>query len=54
MDLSAITDIKELKAMAYDQLVLREQADSNLRVINQRMMELENQKSTDKKTTASE
>lgn len=39
MDLSTITDIKELKALAYDQLSLREQCDRNLVAINQRMNE---------------
>lgn len=43
MDISTITDIKEIKVMAYDQLVLREQADNNLRMLNQRLNELAQQ-----------
>lgn len=37
MDLSKITDIKELKAMAYDQLAILDQAQTNLKYINERM-----------------
>lgn len=40
MDLSKITDIKELKAMAYDQIVTQEQVSNNLRNINDRIAEL--------------
>lgn len=40
MDLSQVTDIKELKALAYDQLSLVEQAQLNIRKINQRIAEL--------------
>lgn len=41
MDISKITDIKELKAMAYDQLVAKQNAEINFNAINQRIMELE-------------
>lgn len=40
MDLASITDIKELKALAYDQLLLQQQAENNLRLINQRLEQL--------------
>lgn len=41
MDLSKITDIKELKALAYDELAKKEMTENNLRIINQRLMELQ-------------
>lgn len=37
MDITSITDIKELKAMAYDQLATKQLAEQNLVVINQRI-----------------
>lgn len=40
MDLSTITDIDKLKVLAYDQLVAKEQAENNLRMINQRIQEI--------------
>jgi hypothetical protein len=40
MDISAITDLNELKALAYDQLVLKEQAEHNLQLLNQRIAEI--------------
>lgn len=40
MDLSMATDINELKAMAYDQIALKEQAERNLTAINNRIAEL--------------
>ncbi len=40
MDISTITDIKELKALAYDQLVIKETAERNLQAINQRIAQL--------------
>lgn len=40
MDIASIDDIKELKALAYDQIAARETAEQNLRVINQRIHEL--------------
>lgn len=39
MDLSTITDVEKLKAMAYDQIVIKERAESNIRLINQRIQE---------------
>lgn len=41
MDLQTITDIKELKALAYDQLISKQIAERNLTAINQRIQELE-------------
>ena len=41
MDLSKITDISQLKALAYDMLVNKETAETNLRAINQRILELQ-------------
>lgn len=51
MDLSKMTDLNELKAMAYDQVVALEQTQNNLRVINQRIEEVKaaEAKPTDKK-----
>lgn len=41
MDLSKLTDVKELKVMAYDQIMLKEQASANLQMIGQRLQQLE-------------
>ena len=43
MDLEQITDIQQLKAMAYDELQRAEVAKQNLQVINQRIYTLEQQ-----------
>jgi uncharacterized coiled-coil protein SlyX len=43
MDLSTMTDLNELKAMAYDQVVALEQTQNNLRIINQRIEEVKNE-----------
>lgn len=40
MDISKNTDIKELKAMAFDQIAALETAQSNLRALNNRIAEL--------------
>lgn len=37
MDITTITDLKELKSMAFDQLVVLEQAKTNLAIINQQI-----------------
>lgn len=42
MDISKITDINELKAMAYDQIVMLEQAQANLKAINERIEQVTN------------
>jgi hypothetical protein len=51
MDLSQVTDINQLKAMAYDQIATKEQAENNLRMINQRIMEV-SQQASDAETKA--
>lgn len=40
MDLSQIDDIKELKAMAFDQLSLQDQVQRNLQAITARIAQL--------------
>ena len=40
MDLSTVTDMNQLKAMAYDQIALKEQAERNLNIINARIEQL--------------
>ncbi len=40
MDLSKIDDIEKLKALAYDQLTLQQQATRNLQMIEARIAEL--------------
>lgn len=40
MDLTKITDEKELKSLAYDQLVAKATSEQNLTAINQRLQEL--------------
>ena len=41
MDITKITDVNELKALAYDTLQALEVQQSNLRLIQQRLSELE-------------
>lgn len=41
MNVSTMTDIKELKALAYDQMLLQEQLQRNLALITARIAELE-------------
>jgi hypothetical protein len=40
MDISQITDIKELKALAFDEIGRLEMAQNNLRILNGRIAEL--------------
>lgn len=40
MDLSTETSLEKLKAMAYDQIAVKELAENNLRVLNQRIQEI--------------
>lgn len=40
-DLSQINDLKELKAMAYDQIAAKELAQNNLHAVNTRIAELQ-------------
>jgi hypothetical protein len=49
MDLDKITDIQQLKALAYDELQRAEVAKQNLQVINQRIFALEQEAETKKK-----
>ena len=46
MDITKITDLNELKALAYDTVLAIEQQQSNLRIIQQRIAELQNDKKT--------
>ena len=41
MDLTTITDIDKLKALAYDQIQLLNQAQQNLQMINARIQQLQ-------------
>ena len=43
MDLKKVTDVEKLKALAYDELVKQEQCATNLRAINARILELQEQ-----------
>lgn len=40
MDINQLTDIKELKALAFDEMVKLETAQNNLRLLNGRIGEL--------------
>jgi hypothetical protein len=48
MDISKITDIKELKALAYDELAKQQQAEVNLRALSQRIAELSEEEAKEK------
>lgn len=50
MDISKITDVQQLKAAAYDQLVLKQQTEQNLVAINQRIVKLEQRQNVESKT----
>lgn len=43
MDISTITDVNALKVMAYDELVNKERAETNLSIINKRIAEIRSQ-----------
>ena len=43
MDISQITDVAQLKALAYDEMMKLEAAQSNLRLLNNRIAELQQQ-----------
>lgn len=47
MDISTITDVTKLKAMAYDELARLEQAQTNIRNLNVRIAEVENKPTLD-------
>lgn len=51
-DISNITDMNELKAMAYDAIVIRETADANLRIINGRIEQVKQQAQQEQVTEA--
>lgn len=42
MDLLVITDVKELKALAFDQIKVLEQAQQNLQLLQTRITQLQN------------
>lgn len=44
MDITKITDVKELKSLAYDNLAQLEAIQSNLRALNSRIAELSQEK----------
>lgn len=41
MDIDSITDVKELKALSYDQQLVLERAQQNLRLLRLRIAQLE-------------
>ena len=48
-DLTKIDDVKELKALAFDQIGLLEQAQANLRAIQTRIQQVETLETTPEK-----
>jgi hypothetical protein len=50
MDIAQITDTQQLKALAYDQMLLLEQIQRNLAVIQARIGELQTDSDTPNKT----
>lgn len=40
MDVSKITDLQQLKAMVYDEIVTKERAENNMKIINARIAEI--------------
>lgn len=54
MDISTITDVNQLKAMAYDQLMLQNQATHNIQLIESRIVQVENEKAAAAEKEASE
>ena len=48
MDLSQETNVEKLKALAFDELRVLEQAQHNLQLINKRISELEQEKNKSK------
>lgn len=46
VELSTITDVKELKALAFDQIQLLEQAQQNIRNIQARIQQLQQEASS--------
>jgi F0F1-type ATP synthase epsilon subunit len=46
MELSTITDLDKLKSLAYDEIAKKEQAENNLRLVNQRILDITTAKNT--------
>ena len=51
MNVTEITDLQQLKALAYDQLMLQEQVQRNLALIGARIAELEQHSAPDDRKT---
>ena len=49
MDISQITDVNQLKALAYDEMMKLEAAQNNLRLLNGRIAELQQEVQQDDK-----
>jgi hypothetical protein len=49
MDISTINDLNQLKAIAYDTMLALEQQQTNLRLIKQRIAEVEQEQAEPKK-----
>ena len=43
MDINKVADVKELKALAFDQIAILEQAQANIQALNGRIAELQAQ-----------
>lgn len=54
MDISQIKDKKELKSLGYDQMAIIEQAQANLRAINQQLAVVEQEEAEKNKTQPDE
>jgi hypothetical protein len=54
IDLKAIDDPMQLKALAYDQIAVKEQAENNLNAINQRLAQVVNGVSNEPSPTISD
>jgi hypothetical protein len=50
MDISQITDVNQLKALAYDEMMKLEAAQTNLRLLNSRIVELQQLEQDTKKS----
>lgn len=54
MDLTSISDLNQLKAMAYDQMVILETAQKNMQVINQRIQQVNQEQQAAKEKEAAD
>lgn len=52
MDISQITDVAQLKALAYDEIASRDQAQQNLSVLNETIAQLARAQVEDTNTEA--